>query len=110
MAPLWIHYGDNVAVNLSIKNVPETLAKTLRARAERNHRSLQGELMAILEQAVDAHTAARPARRLSIEEVAAQARKLFPKGTSGSAAFIRAMRDGRYGEEWARTGHHAQPD
>ncbi len=40
-----------MALNLSIKNVPETLAKKLRERAERNHRSLQGELMAILEAA-----------------------------------------------------------
>ena len=38
-------------VNLSIKNVPETMAAKLRERAERNHRSLQGELMAILENA-----------------------------------------------------------
>jgi plasmid stability protein len=40
-----------MAVNLSVKNVPEALAAKLRARAERNHRSLQGELMAILETA-----------------------------------------------------------
>lgn len=39
-------------VNLSVKNVPEALAVKLRERAERNHRSLQGELMAILESAV----------------------------------------------------------
>ena len=38
-----------MAVNLSIKNVPDALAAKLRERAERNHRSLQGELMAILE-------------------------------------------------------------
>jgi plasmid stability protein len=38
-------------VNLSIKNVPDALAGRLRERAERNHRSLQGELMAILESA-----------------------------------------------------------
>jgi plasmid stability protein len=38
-------------VNLSIKNVPDALAAQLRERAERNHRSLQGELMAILESA-----------------------------------------------------------
>ncbi len=41
-----------MSVNLSVKNVPETLAAKLRDRAERNHRSLQGELMAILEAAV----------------------------------------------------------
>lgn len=39
------------AMNLSIKNVPEVLVERLRARAVRNHRSLQGELMAILEAA-----------------------------------------------------------
>jgi plasmid stability protein len=38
--------------SLSIKDVPESWAETLRRRAERNHRSLQGELMAILEEAI----------------------------------------------------------
>lgn len=38
--------------NLSIKDVPEAWAESLRQRAARNHRSLQGELMAIVEQAV----------------------------------------------------------
>ena len=104
-----------MAVNLSIKNVPDTLAETLRARAERNHRSLQGELMAILERAIDApvpvaEVTAAPARKLSIDEVAEQARKLFPRGTPSSTTFIRAMRDGRYGEAWARTGRHIEPD
>jgi plasmid stability protein len=41
-----------VAVSLSIKDVPEQLARALRERAERNHRSIQGELMHILEEAV----------------------------------------------------------
>lgn len=36
-------------VNLSIKHVPDALADALRRRAERNHRSMQGEMMAILE-------------------------------------------------------------
>ena len=38
--------------NLSIKDVPEAWAEALRQRAARNHRSLQGELMALVEQAV----------------------------------------------------------
>ena len=42
-----------MAVNLSIKEVPDTLADRLRLRAERNHRSLQGELMAIIERAAN---------------------------------------------------------
>ena len=40
--------------NLSIKDVPEAWAESLRQRAARNHRSLQGELMAIIEQVVTA--------------------------------------------------------
>jgi len=107
-----------MAINLSIKNVPDALADRLRARAERNHRSLQGELVAILESAVAgpattnqaATAAAVPARKLSIDEIAAQARKLFPKGTSSSTGTIRAMRDDRYGEEWARGGQQPRPD
>lgn len=39
-------------VSLSIKNVPEDLADSLRERAARHHRSLQGELLHILETAV----------------------------------------------------------
>jgi plasmid stability protein len=42
--------------NLSIKDVPEAWADALRQRAARNHRSLQGELMALVEQAVKQET------------------------------------------------------
>jgi hypothetical protein len=38
-------------VNFSVKNVPDDTAEALRLRARRNHRSLQGELLAILEAA-----------------------------------------------------------
>ena len=38
-------------VNLSIRNVPDDIADRLRARAVRNHRSVQGELMAMIEAA-----------------------------------------------------------
>ena len=40
-----------MSLNLSIKDVPEAIAERLRQRAARNHRSLQGELMAIIERA-----------------------------------------------------------
>jgi antitoxin FitA len=39
--------------NLSIKNVPENLLRQLRERASRHHRSLQGELMALLSAAME---------------------------------------------------------
>ena len=44
--------------NISIKDVPELWAEALRQRAARNHRSLQGELMSLIEQAVSAPSAA----------------------------------------------------
>jgi plasmid stability protein len=40
-------------VNLSIKEVPDALAERLRARAARNNRSLQRELLTIIEAAAD---------------------------------------------------------
>lgn len=49
-----------MTVNLSIKDVPDAVAEKLRARAARNHRSLQGELMSIVEQAA-AEVPAEPA-------------------------------------------------
>jgi plasmid stability protein len=44
-----------MSVNLSIESVPDEIVARLRERAERNHRSLQQELMAIV-----AHAAAEP--------------------------------------------------
>ena len=38
-------------VDFSIKQVPDEIAERLRERAQRNHRSLQGELRAVLEAA-----------------------------------------------------------
>ena len=63
-------------VNLSIKGVPAALAESLRARAERNHRSLQGELMAIIEAAafssavVAAESTPAPYRAAHVDRVA----------------------------------------
>lgn len=59
-----------MAVSLSIKNVPETLAEALRQRATANHRSLQRELMAIVEAAATgpALGAHRPADQPGVRE------------------------------------------
>ncbi len=81
-----IHNGT-MAVTLSVKNVPEKLAERLRQRAARNHRSLQGELMAILEDA------GRPP--ISIDELAARVKALGLKTPADSVDIIRASRDGR---------------
>jgi plasmid stability protein len=100
-----------MSVNLSIKEVPEHVAAALRQRAQRNHRSLQGELMAIVEQAVSEPTPGAAAGATghgsghswvqgwkSIEQVAAEAQQRFPGGTPSSVDLIREMRDTRYGD------------
>jgi len=76
-------------INLSIKNAPDEVVERLRQRAERHHRSLQGELLAIIEEAV------RPERDLSPVELLAEVRRLGLRTTADSAAIIRADRDRR---------------
>lgn len=106
-----------MAVNLSIKEVPEALAQRLRERAARNHRSLQGELMAIIEQAAS-ETPAQPAAQRhgtvvgtgahgrpivrrgtkTIEQIAAELRALYPEpvvDVPRSVDIVREMRDNR---------------
>lgn len=50
---------------LTIRDVPETLARKLKRRAERNRRSLQGELLVILEGAASDHRIAEPGGKYS---------------------------------------------
>jgi len=74
--------------HLSIKNTPDHIVSGLRRRAQRNHRSLQGELMAIVELAVSEEP-------LNPMELLEEVRRLGVKTPSESAAMIRAMRDAR---------------
>lgn len=83
-------------MNLSIKNVPERIGRPLRARAKRNHRSLQGELMAILDEASRAR-AATPKRRIAIEELYESVKASGFRSPSESAQIVREMRDVRSG-------------
>ncbi|CAN7175137.1 Arc family DNA-binding protein [Variovorax sp. LjRoot290] len=88
--------------NLSIKGVPDDIAERLRQRAARNHRSLQGELMAIIEQAagepkpVPSHAFQRASK--SIEQIAAEHRARFPQPIAhgpDAVDIIRTERDVR---------------
>jgi antitoxin FitA len=79
-------YNGTMAVSLSIKDVPDDLARALRTRARRNHRSIQGELMDILESAVRP----RPFRAAALLE---RVRALGLGGPDESAALIRQDRD-----------------
>lgn len=79
-----------MTVNLSIKNVPDELAERLRRRAEQSHRSLQGELMTILTEAVG-----RPSGRLSVQEARRRVAELGLQTPAESAAMVREDRDAR---------------
>lgn len=94
-----------MAVNFSIKGIPEATAARLRERAQRNHRSLQGELMAIIESAALGQDAAERSIAMhesrgsrTIEEIAAEHRLRFPHPIRrGPLAvdILRADRDAR---------------
>ena len=86
-------------IDLSIKRVPEKMAKRLRERAAHNHRSLQGELMAILHEAVGDLSDAGAMRSVTRarERVSSNPRQsgwiIAPR--SESALMIREDREGR---------------
>lgn len=84
--PEWCYFGT-MPVNLSIKNVPDSLAKRLRRRAKTNRRSLQNELLCIIEEAVE--TGENP------EKVLRELRELGVKTPTEATAILRAERDGR---------------
>ena len=100
--------------NLSIKDVPEAWAEALRQRAAANHRSLQGELMALIEQAVVGPVQVAEPRRSAdvsdreaplrqgwkpIEQLMIDLRALRPTAPgarqSSSVRLVRAERDRR---------------
>ncbi len=78
-----------MSVNLSIKNAPDEMVKRLKVRAARNHRSLQGELMAILEAATGA------SRPLTPSEALAEVRRLGLATPRDAATMVREDRDAR---------------
>ena len=106
-----------MTVTLTIKQVPEPLALKLRERALASHRSLQGELLAILHDAASAPPrATEPSgapysvkrrinakklppegRRLDLAELWERSRRLGGKSRSESAAIVRKLRDERHG-------------
>ncbi len=82
-------YGvEDVPVNLSVKNVPDEMMEKLRKRAKRHHRSLQGELMAILEEATGPE-------RLSLDEAERRLSALGFGTGNDSTEWIRDLRDAR---------------
>jgi antitoxin FitA len=89
-------------VNLSIKLVPDKVASRLRQRAARHRRSLQGELLAIVEAAAASEGAAAPGpaaaavpreRATQVRAPRPARRNVAPR--SEAALMVREDRDGR---------------
>lgn len=131
-APLWLvlhpermYFASmQTSVTLTIKQVPASVAARLKRRAEANRRSLQKELLSIIEAAAGGQTLmpypgigeseharyeVRPASKrrgksvptkttskLTLDQLWQRARKLGSAGTSESAAIIRRDRDGNH--------------
>ena len=74
--------------NVSVKNVPDDVMEKLRKRARRHHRSLQGELMAILEEATGP-------TRLSVDEAESRLSALGFSTGDDSTGWVRELRDAR---------------
>jgi plasmid stability protein len=74
-------------VSLSIKNVPDDVADRLRARAARNHRSLQKELLVIVQDAV------RSDQATTVDTLLASARASGLTMVDEATAIVRAGRD-----------------
>ena len=100
-------------VTLTIKHVPDDLAEKLRQRAASRHRSLQGELLVMLNEALaDVPAAGEPkslyavkrprkeppahGARLTLAELWARSRRLGSRSASESAAIVRSLRDERH--------------
>lgn len=80
-----------MSVTLTIKKVPEAIAARLRAKAERNRRSLQRELLTIIEGAVACESP--PLEPLAVAEP--RAGSLAGARSVGGAGAQRAPRAGR---------------
>ena len=74
--------------NVSVKSVPDDIMEKLRQRAKRHHRSIQGELMAILEEATG------PAR-LSVDQAEVRLRAMSFGTGDESTSWVREIRDAR---------------
>ncbi|HVB69488.1 MAG TPA: hypothetical protein VNE67_16700 [Acetobacteraceae bacterium] len=74
-------------VHLSVRNAPDEVVQRLQRWAAGHHLSLQGELLAIIEEAV------WPDATLSPSEVLAEVRRLGLRTAADSAAIVRADRD-----------------
>ena len=74
-------------MDLSVKGVPEDQVRRLRERAKANHRSLQGELRALIDEATGTP------RSLTVDDIVAKVSRLGLERRDEAARLIREDRD-----------------
>lgn len=74
-------------------SIPDALADALRRRAARHHRTVDDEVVGILESSLDTD------RRITPKELLAKVRAMGLHTPSESAAMIREDRDGGHGRQ-----------
>jgi plasmid stability protein len=72
MKPYWNLKEDNMAINITLKNIPPELHEELKKTAARHRRSLNSEILALLEERL------RPRKRTP-EEILAAAKAVREK-------------------------------
>ena len=82
--------GETMATNFTLKNIPEDLYRKVKESADRNQRSVNGEIISIL-------TAATSPRRVPVDALLARAKALRERtrGMLTDELLDRAKRDGR---------------
>ncbi len=90
--------------SLTLKNIPDELLQRLRARAERERRSLTGEILHLLETA-----APEPVDRQRLLEEVREVQQRYGLEAGMPEQLDRWMREGREGDVATR-GTAAQPD
>ena len=74
--------------NLSLKNVPDEMVRRLKVQAARNHRSLQGEILSLLEESLTPG-------RLTVTDLRERVKSLGLRSADDATTTIRELRDGR---------------
>ena len=90
MEPNRNHVGKQIAMNYTLKNIPEEIYEKIKIRAARNRRSINGEIIDIL-------AAVTVPKRQSVEEILAIARELRSRtrGRITDEFINEAKREGR---------------
>jgi len=95
-----LHLSETTMPTLTIRNLPEAVYRRLKERADRNRRSLNGEVVTVLEEAV------LPPPH-DVDALLAEADAWFPEGLPDLAA--EGKRYGRKYEDDLRAGADGPP-